>query len=191
MINRWSSQLKQWGVNVNYALIVPDERFDFYNTKYGSKSAHGVLVFTTSNCLGLEFERVALIEPLNNPLVAAINKKIPFTGLEIKTNQPKSSQEGLSTEQQTFLNRLYVASGRAIDSLYIIQEDEHRCGNLLNQLLEKTQPQNKITLEEIKASSEEERINMANKLEINGFKAQAQAIRSKLKPPSPKATTRG
>lgn len=142
------------------------------------------LVFNIHEAKGLEFENVILYKFVSCEAYNKIMKKVggaiekvrgSYQAGNVKTSQPKDKGDKSLEEYKFYMNALYVGVSRAIDGIYIM-DDEEKC-NLLKVIKPK-----KIVSVDIKKeeSSPEEWRNKALELIDQGNVEQAKSIEKKL-----------
>ena len=172
--------------SASFAVIISDNysSYDLARVKKEVKKQFKTgLVFTTTECKGLEFDTVVLFNMLDTISFQEVNKLLKEANyLENRTNDTAiyRSKDGLqNTHLSTPLHQLYIAITRARNSLIIVQQQkpslEILC-NALNQskktLVEKTDCQ----WEHTKKANREQWLQLASTFIRSGHKEQALGI---------------
>ena len=138
------------------------------------------LIFSIQEAKGLEYENIILFNFVsdNEKEFFEITRGVDSAILddEIKYARAKSKEDKDLEVYKFFINSLYVAFTRTIQNLYLIEKNnKHRIFELLK--LKENKEKLKI---EAQKSDDEEWLQEARKLELQGKIEQAQQIRSKI-----------
>ncbi len=138
------------------------------------------LIFSIQEAKGLEYENIILLNFITNNETKFDNIVSGITKADLEENLKYSRARDKTDKDlevyKFFINSLYVAITRSVKNLYILEEKKnHRIFELL-ELKETTQ---KINIKEEK-SDEEDWLQEAKKLELQGKHEQARQIRDKI-----------
>ena len=151
-----------------------------HDKRYAKQAFKTPLVFSIQEAKGLEYENIILLNFVSNSEKEfnEIVKGIAAETLDdpLKYGRAKDKEDKDLEVYKFFINSLYVAFTRSVKNLYIIEDKkEHRLFNLLK-LQESKQ---KVQIEAQK-SDENEWLEEARKLELQGKHEQAREIRDKV-----------
>ncbi|MDR1879983.1 MAG: hypothetical protein LBQ78_03540, partial [Tannerellaceae bacterium] len=162
--------------STKYAVIVPDNQqkakaAQFFKTP---------LIFNIQEAKGLEYENVILTDFISNN-EAEFREIISGVSLEdlkkeeLRYNRAADKHDKDAEIYKFYINSFYVAITRAVKNIYIF---EQRSEHPMLQLLQMRENTSDIAVKEVK-SSQEEWLDEARRLEIQGKYEQAEQIRAK------------
>ncbi|MEQ8702977.1 MAG: AAA family ATPase [Phaeodactylibacter sp.] len=140
------------------------------------------LVFTIQEAKGLEYENIILVNFISDhdSEFRTIAKGVTEADLLDENLQYSRAKDKTNKDQEAYkfyINSLYVAFTRAVQNVHIV---ETKTKNELLQLLGVMETEEEVKIEQ-QASDEEEWLEEARRLELQGKFEQAEAIRARLR----------
>jgi len=140
------------------------------------------LVFTIQEAKGLEYENIILVNFISDhdSEFRTIAKGVSEADLLDENLRYARARDKTNKDQEAYkfyINSLYVAFTRAVENVHIL---ETRTKNELLQLLGVMETEEEVNIEQ-QASDEEEWLQEARRLELQGKFEQAEAIRARLR----------
>lgn len=139
------------------------------------------LLFSVHEAKGLEYESIILFNTVSNyaaefrELTQGVSAE-DLTADSLRYSRARDKGDKSLDEYKFYVNALYVAITRAVKNLYVVEADSRHA---LLQLLGLTQVSQQASLKD-QASSQEEWQQEARRLELQGKRDQAEAIRQQV-----------
>lgn len=140
------------------------------------------LVFTIQEAKGLEYENIILVNFISDydkefRTIAAGVTSQDLLDENLRYSRPKDKTNKDQEAYKFYINSLYVAFTRAVKNLYLV---ESATKNDLLRLLNIVEAREEVDIE-VQASDEEEWLEEARRLDLQGKTEQAEAIRARLR----------